>query len=266
MKQAKNPVRGVETTIEIIEKLKEVDGAGLTELTSHLDLTKGAVHNHLSTLEQHKLIVREGNTYKLGLQFTVLGEYVRNHNLLYEIGKPETDELAQETGEYAHLTTEQHGLGMKLYKSQGEKAVGSQYQITKLQKSEPLHYNATGKAILAYLPSKRVDQIVDHYGLPRRTSNTITSRGELFDDLAEIRERGYSYNDEEEIEGYRAVGAPIMDREGTVLGSISVSGPTSRIKGDQFRETLPEMVTRTANIIEVNLNMTDRSTHHTDFD
>lgn len=50
--------------------------------------------------------------------------------------------------------------------------------------------------------------IVDRHGLPRYTENTITDEAEL----AAIRDRGYSIDDEERITKQIAVGAPVLDR------------------------------------------------------
>ncbi|WP_458209222.1 IclR family transcriptional regulator [Haladaptatus sp. NG-SE-30] len=252
-------LKTVTRAFDIVRALEELDGARVTELADHLDMSKSAVYNHLATLRENKFVVQDGNTYSLSLQFLLFGEYVRNQNVLYETGKPELERLAEETGEYAHLATEQHGLSVNLYKVKGEKAVGSNYQTSKLQKPDYLHSSATGKAILASLPEERVDEIVDRYGLARKTGNTITDRDELFAELERIRERGYAYNDEEEIEGLRAVGAPICDRDGAVLGAISVSAPATRFSGNRFEETIPELIRQTANVIEVNINMNQRS-------
>ena len=61
----------------------------------------------------------------------------------------------------------------------------------------------------------------------------------------------------------RAVGAPIQKRDGSVLGAVSVSKPASRMGEEEFRETIPEIVMSTANVIEVNIetsrNVVDRS-------
>lgn len=88
---------------------------------------------------------------------------------------------------------------------------------------------------------------------------TITNRETLFERLSEVRERGYAYNDEGEVTGLRAVGAPIRRPDGAVLGSISVSGPTSYLDDERFDEGVPELVTSAANVIEVNMNMADQS-------
>lgn len=257
MKKAKNPVRAVETTIQVLEALKELGSASITELADHLDLTKGAIHNHISTLQEHRFVVKKEDRYELSLRFLIFGEYVRNDNILYQFGEPEVQELAKETGEIVHLSTEQHGLSMKLYKILGEDAVGEQFHTVKLQRPDYLHYTATGKAILAFLPRSRVERIVDEYGLVEMTDNTITDRAALFDELDATRERGYSLNDQEEVESVRAVGAPVCDRTGRVLGAVSVSGPVSRMQAERFQEILPEKVKNTTNVIEANINMNE---------
>jgi DNA-binding IclR family transcriptional regulator len=250
-------LKTVSRAFDIIRALEELDGAGVTELADHLDLSKSVVYNYLSTLRSEKFVVKDGEAYELSLQFLLVGEYVRYQNTLYRLGKPELDELAEKTGEFAHLATEQHGLGVNLYKVSGEKAVGSDYQVNKLQRADYLHFSATGKAILAHLPRERIEWILDRYGLPEKTASTITSRDELFEELETIREQGYSLNDEEEITGLQAIGAPVTNRHGRVLGSISVSGPVRRMKGSEYHEQLIDEVINTANVIEVNINMAE---------
>ncbi|GAA0239203.1 IclR family transcriptional regulator [Haladaptatus pallidirubidus] len=249
----------VTTTLDVIDALETLGGTGVTELADHLDLSKSAVYKHLHTLKERKYVVKDGSDYRLSLQFLLLGEHVRNQSPLFRIGKPEIEKLADETGEYTHLTTEQHGLGINLCKIRGEHAVGNDYQIAKKQRANYLHPMATGKAILAFLQEERVEWIIDRYGLPEMTDSTVTDRETLFESLREIREQGYAVNDGEEVEGLRAVGAPIHDRNGSVLGALSVSAPKTRLSGDQFHEHVPELVMRTANVIEVNLNMVERS-------
>lgn len=244
-------LRTVNRSFEIVRTLAERDGAGVTELAEELDVSKGTVHTHLNTLKANDVVVQDGDVYRLGLRFITFGEYVKRQRSLYGAGRDEIDGLAGATGEYAHLMAEERGRGFHLYKARGENAVGQSYHDMNLQRADHLHYSAAGKSILATLEPERVDDIVDTYGLPERTEQTITSREELFAELEEIRERGYAFNDEEEIDGLRAVGAPI--RASGVIGAISVSGPVSRLKGDRFREELPERVMQAANVIELNV-------------
>jgi DNA-binding IclR family transcriptional regulator len=89
--------------------------------------------------------------------------------------------------------------------------------------------------------------------MSQNTENTITDNEALFDELAEIRERGYSFANEEQMEAIRAVGAPIFGPRENIVGAIAVSGPASGFQGTRFREELPDKVTQAANTCEVNL-------------
>lgn len=99
-----------------------------------------------------------------------------------------------------------------------------------------------------------MNAIIDRHGLPGRTDRTITDRERLYEELETVRERGFARNDGEEVRGIRAVGAPILTGDDSVLGAISISGPESRLQGDRFEEELPTRVMSAANVIEVNLN------------
>ncbi|MFP8953398.1 IclR family transcriptional regulator [Natrialbaceae archaeon A-arb3/5] len=251
-------LKTVDTAMEIIETLAAVDSAGVTELATQLDLSKSSTYSYLTTLQEADYLTREGNEYRLSYQFLLLGEYVRNSNPLFQFGRPKAAHLATETGHYAHLYAEEDGRGINIYESRGEHAGDYDYQSLKLQQREPLHVTASGKAILAHLSTDRVSEIIRAQGLEQWTANTITDEDALFAELEEIEEQGFAVNDEEEIEGFRAVAAPVCVSGGDILGSISVSGPTTFFSEGQLRETVAEQVTSAANMIEVDVNMSER--------
>jgi DNA-binding IclR family transcriptional regulator len=242
-------VQAVQTTSEILEALRKLDGAGVTELADHLGISKATVHSHLSTLVDSEFVVKRGDTYRISLRFVDFGEYAKTNVDIYEITREEVDRLAEETGEVAQFMVEEHGKGVYLHKASGENAIQT---ASYTGNRKELHCTALGKAILSQLPRERVEEIIDEKGLPQRTENTVATREELFEELAEIRERKVSFDDEEILQGLRCVAAPIEHPQGDIEGAISISGPTSRFKGDRFREELPEIVRGAANVIEVN--------------
>ncbi len=247
------------TTLEVIYALKQLNGATVTEMADHLGLSKGGVYNHLATLHKNGFVIKENNIYDLSPQFILIGEHVRQEHLLYQFGKKEIVNLVEETGEYAQLITEQHGLGFVLYLQRGENAIESSYSNQMERKTLGLHHLAAGKAILSRLPKERVEEIIDRHGLQQRTENTITNREDLFEEIETVRERGYAYNVEEEVDGLRAIGAAINGPDGEVLGAVSLSGPRNRMQGERFEEEFPRKVMNTADVIEVNINMFTQS-------
>lgn len=237
-------------TFSIVEGLQELDGAGISELAEHLDMPKSSVHNYLHTLEDLGYVICHEGQYWVGLRFLDLGGYIRSHYRVFQAGQDEADNLAEETGELVNIAVEEHGNGVPLYRSAGNRAVPID---TRIGKRLYLSTTALGKAILAHLPENRVDEIIDRHGLPRMTNNTICDRETLFEELATIRKQGYAYDDEERLNGVRCVAAPVQTEDGEVVGSISVSGPTHRMKGDRFERELPERVLQASNVIELNV-------------
>lgn len=257
-KSSGRTLKTVTTAFQIVEELKLTGGSTITELADRLNLSKSAIFHHLNTLHENQYVIEEGNKYRLSYQFLLHGEYVRTQSQVYQAAKEHLDGLAEETDEYVQLVTEEFGKGVTLYKTSGENAVGEHYQNTTLQTRDYLHYTATGKAILSALSEDRVAEIIQSHGLPKRTQNTITKEQTLINELDRIREQGFAVNDQEEVEGLRAVGAPILLPDGEVLGAISVSGPVSRMSGRRFDQEVPESVKRVANIIEVDINMNSK--------
>ncbi len=251
-------ITSVDRAIGVLEELRRLDGATLSELADEVELSKGALHTHLATLREHGFVEHRGDSYALGQQFLTFGEYVRNSRPLYRAAKSEVDELAMKTGECVHLHTEENGMESPLYESFGERAVGRElFMKNREQMGRHLHYSAVGKAILSEFDEDELDALLDQHGLPERTRHTITDREEFEAELERVRERGYAVNDEEDLLGIRAVGSPIVGPDGGVLGGLSISAPASRMEGERFTEELPRMVKEYANIIEVNLQTGD---------
>jgi len=244
------PVKAAKVSLEIVETLRERNGAGVSEVARAVDKPTSTVHDHLRTLEAEKYLVKEGSQYHVSTRFLQLGNQARSRKKVYEIARPEVDELAEKTGEHANLLIEEHGLGVFLYKARGPDAVQLD---THAGMRVPLQTTALGKTIMAFRPRSEVESYLDRHGLPEVTEQTITDRDELFETLEQVRERGYASDDEERVKGMRCLAAPITDQDDRAIAAVSVSGPKSRMQGDRFGDAIPEQILRSANVIEVNL-------------
>lgn len=236
-------------TFTIIESIQQFGHAGVTEIAQDVDLPKSTVHVHLSTLEQTGYVVKENGRYRLGLRFLDHGMRARDNLELVGISAETLRQVAAETGEMVWLVVEEQGRAVYIKKARGERAVQTH---PRLGRHLHLHYPAAGKAILSELSDDRVEELIDNYGLPKKSEHTITDKRELFENLQEIRKRGVAFNRGEEIPGVRAVGAPII-HDGTVHGAISIAGPSKRLTDERFTEQFPEIVLGATNEIELKL-------------
>jgi DNA-binding IclR family transcriptional regulator len=242
-------VKSANTTFDIIETIHELDGAGVTAIAESLGLAKSTVHDHLSTMVDKEYLIKEGSSYQLGLKFLTHGIHARDHLGVLPTVQPHLEQVASETGEIAWFLVEEYGRGVYLSKAKGDRAVQPYGTVGD---RVDLHGIAAGKAILAHLPEPRVRGIIDEHGLEPQTSETVTDPDRLLEELESIREQGIAFNDEESIVGHRAVASPIRPADG-LLGAIVVSGPKKRLQDERFTEELPELVSGTANAIELEL-------------
>jgi len=238
------------TIFDIIEFIKESGPVTGSEVAEHVDLATSTAYDHLSTLERIGYLVCDDKRYKLSLKFLNLGMTVLEDIPLVQVSDDVVERLARETKELAWLVVEENGWVVYVGMAEGENAVTTRAQ---LGARAHLHYPAAGKAILAHLSRERVEAIIDQHGLPKQTKYTITEPNTLFNKLEEIRERGYAFNESEEVRGVTAIGAPII-REGKVIGSISVSGPANRLKKPAEREQIIEKVLSATNEIELKMD------------
>lgn len=243
-------VKATRTAFEIIETLDREDGGRVTEIATELDLAKSTVHRHLSTLEELEYVVKDGGSYRTGFRFLKLGEQTRKRNDTYQMARKKSEKIAEQTAERAQFVVEEHGKAVYVFGETGEHAVQTNSEIGKCR---PLHTMAAGKAILAKLPAERVDELIRQHGLEPMTEHTITDEDELYEELDEIRERGYSINDQETLLGVRAIGVPVERPDGSLLGAFSASGPTHRVQGDRLEKEIPNILLGTANEFELDM-------------
>lgn len=238
----------VRRAFDILGLIDENDGIGVSELAEKEDLPKSTAHVYLKTLAETGFVMNDDGAYRLSLRFLEFGGRVRQKQNLFQAAKEEIEALSERTGEVASLGVEENGQRVLLYISEGEDAV---YDKTQTGERTNLHWTALGKAILAFLPTDRVDSIVERHGLPERTENTITTQDELSDELEAIREKGYSIEDEERRTGMRSIGVPILSEDDAVLGSISLTGPKSKFSDDRIESELVAEIENAVNVVEI---------------
>lgn len=241
-------IQSVEIAFNILEIVRKQNQISMTELADKLDHSKSTIHSHLRTLEDQEVIVRKENGYRLSLRILDMATDVHNQIGNYDVIVNEVDALAEETDEIAQFGLEEHGQVSYLYKAMGNSAVET---ASRAGVKQPIYSTSLGKAILAYLPDDRTEEIVSATKFNAKTSKTITTPRDLHSKLEEIADRGYAIDDEENIDGLRCVAAPVKNNE-MVLGAISVTGPASRITDDRLHGELADNVQRAANVIELN--------------
>jgi DNA-binding IclR family transcriptional regulator len=94
----------------------------------------------------------------------------------------------------------------------------------------PLHLTSVGKLFLASDDPQRVRAYATRTGLAGHTKNSLTEIHALERELALIRQRGLSRDDEELELGVRCMAAGIYDDQGKLVAGLSISAPADRLE------------------------------------
>ncbi|WP_191967102.1 MULTISPECIES: IclR family transcriptional regulator [Haloferax] len=240
-------IKSVHTAFGIVDELIDRRGAGVTELSEALGCSKTTVHTHLSTLSGLGYVTQHEDEYRASLGFLTTGNRIRENFDLYRYGHSVADSLAESTGEVVHLAVEEDQMVHFVHATRGgPDAIES---VTPIGRTALLHATAVGKAMLAHMPDERRDALLPDE-LEPMTTRTITDRDLLLEELDQIREQGYSVNDQEQVLGARSVACPVKYVTGELMGAIAVSGHASRLD-DRSIEELAVSVKEAANQIEI---------------
>lgn len=245
-------VQSVDRALTILDILKDnADGIGVTELSKRLGVAKSTIHRLLTSLQNKGFVTKnqKNDKYVLGLKLVELGSYVLQNIDIRAVAAEPLRELAHITGETAHLVSMDQGEIVYIDKVESNATIR---MFSQIGKRAPVHCTGVGKAMLAYLPEKDVEDIINAKGMQKFTNNTLTTKEDLKSNLNFIKESGYSVDDEEHEVGIRCVAAPIFDHTGNTIAGISIAAPINRMYEDKLKSHV-EIVKKYANEISIRL-------------
>ena len=204
---------------------------GISEVSRQLGVHRSTASRLAATLASAGYLEPAGEQgrYRLAAKLSLLGEIAATGNELREAALPPLRDLVSRLGETGHLGVLDGPEAVTVAVVDGWQTVRMHSWVGK---RSPAYCSSMGKALLAGLSEEEVIARFPEPTLPARTPTTITSRDELIRCLAEARDQGYAV-DREELEPHLCcVAAPVYGGDGTVVASVSVSGPASRLLDD----------------------------------
>lgn len=220
--------------IEVLEELaKSEDGLGVTEISNNLNYGVSATYHLLNTLKQCNIIEQDKKTkkYRIGFALFRICGMAKRQNALASLAQPYLDKLREMVGETSNLMILDGNEIIYVAQSESNQMLKL---FTQLGAKVPFYCTGGGKAILAYQPQKVKDLLLSNTNFIKYTKNTISDINQLMKELDAIKQQGYAIDNEEREEGVTCIAAPVFDCYGEAIASISISGPTYRLKEKQI--------------------------------
>jgi IclR family acetate operon transcriptional repressor len=242
----------VEKALQVIESfLSSPRELGISETARAVGINKSTVQRIVNTLCKYGYLQKgpHNSAYRLGFKFLHASNLILERIDLRPLARPFLEELRDRTGETVHLMVLDNDMGVYLDAVESRQTTRV---VSAVGSRDELYTSAVGKALLAFLPPRQVDDLIRRKKLKRKTPRSITDSALLKSHLKLIQKRGYAIDDEEGEKGTRCVGAPIFDHVHQVIASISVAAPAHRL-GQRKVPQVATLVMETARRISQSL-------------
>jgi len=224
---APDGTQAVRRAINVLRVLARTGELTAAELARETGLSPATASRMAKVLLTEGMVRRNpvNGAYHLGARAALLGQAAQEV-LGLDKALPPMRALREQTGESVNLAIRDDAESVVLLRVQSklplrfEQTVGARF---------PLYSTASGKAMLSFSGTCQayLDQLPST--LESVTTGTIRTRAKLRVDLKSTKERGYAVDHEENVEGVRCVGAPILDEDGRSVAALVVQAPSVRM-------------------------------------
>ena len=241
LRQSSKTSSAIHKAIAVLEILaRDVRPLGAPDIADQLGTSRQTVHRIIAQLEEIGLVQRDATRerFLLGVRFNELAISAitsSHHNKLCHVILERLVSKVRETCNVGVLDSNE-----VIYIDRVECDWPLRVQLQPGSRL-PVYCTAIGKLLLAHLPQKLQDHYLDTVKLAQLTENTITDPDTFRAALGEIREQGFSINNQEDSVGLIAIAVPIQSQSGTMMAGLAIHGPEARLSTSRAKELIPTL-------------------------
>jgi DNA-binding IclR family transcriptional regulator len=219
-----HPVKSAERVLQVLTLLAQRTRPVPTmTIARECGIPKSSAHQLLNVMRARHFVTYYDAEHAWGLgvaSFEIGSAYLRS-GPLQRLGRPVLSVLTERTGDTSHLAI-LHGSEV-LYLDKEEASGPAPKLVTEVGVRLPAHLTAVGRAILAELTESQVRALYANQPLVHRTRRGPKNLGELLEQLAEIRTRGFSHEDQMVTPGIGCVAAAVFSHEKVPVAAVGVT-------------------------------------------
>lgn len=236
-KQPAHPIGSVENVLRLLVMLRDRPSIRVSDAGNELGVARSTAHRLLAMLLAYDLVEQDPQTraYRAGPVLAELGLAALRQDDVLTALHPFLKELSEAVGETAHL------LVLDGANSRFVDSVESHHNLrttSRIGVVYPAYQTSGGKALLAELDDQGLRRLYPRRRLPRLSDHSLTTRDDLFEELALIRKRGYAIGFGAVEVGINAVAVVQRTSRGAPVAAMAISAPEQRLP----QTRVPELV------------------------
>lgn len=228
--------------LTILEALSQDTGYfGISQISAATGLSPSTVHRVLHELVAANYVKKHERIKKYGIgteALTLASRLMRSSDLISS-ARPEMERLNSACLETVHLFGLTGMEAIYLSKVQTKHPIGL---LSTVGRKNPVYCTSGGKAIAAFMPEEWLDNYLEQVPLVPLTSTTITTEEGFREEMRLTHNRGYALDNGEHHAHVICVAAPVLDRSGLAVASVSVAAPGERFPLEMAEALAPQVV------------------------
>lgn len=257
-------IKCLERALDILDLMYQNGGKmTLTEISSSMSLHKSTVYRTLLTLTEKNFLEKDEQTglYTLSSRVFMLGLVAASNFPIATIARPHLTYLSEKYDEYINLSI----LNYNQYENKHENLKGdfvlvlqqylnntySKTLITPKQcATSQVFQPAVYLCFMAFSDDTTdSNQFRENYiKLNERCKNKSLSLDDVLIKVQEIKEKGYSCEENDVRQGSVCIAAPILNKDNSLIGVLSINGQKSKLNKFSIENIIRDIV-YTANIL-----------------
>ncbi|HET9873953.1 MAG TPA: IclR family transcriptional regulator [Propionibacteriaceae bacterium] len=215
------PMGILQRSSSLIQLLAQRGPMSTADVAEELGIPRPSVYRLVEALTQSRLVESSSDgKLRVSLRWLKLSDAARAGMREWSHARPLLDQLAIRTGQTIYLSVPRSDRAVCIDWSPGR---ALSVLALKPGRTLPLYAGAAGRVTLAFRPEPLEDYL-RAAPFAVLTEHTLSTARELRADVEATRSRGYSVSDEDVTLGIGALGAPITNRGGALLGALSLAG------------------------------------------
>lgn len=221
-------LKTLDNALELIKYFNQENPSwGVRELAKESGIGHSIVYRVLSTFEKQGFLYQNtaSRKYELGMKLMEYGLMIQSSLKMADLIHPIMKRVGQEAGESVFLTWLDNKDALCVDVVEAPQTI--KFTVT-VGSRTPLYAGAANKTIMAFLPREVQLEIIEQ-GLVTLTAKTMVNPNELLHDLEKIRANGWCTTEGEFKEDVVGIGVPLFSRQGNILASLTIAGPSYRL-------------------------------------
>jgi len=223
---------------------------GISGISNALGYHKSTVFNIVHTLEDLGVLENGSESkFRLGPRLYALGKAAGGGSELVSTVHPYLEEIGERTRLSVFLGIRSGNMAMILDKVDSPTDIRISSEVGM---AIPLFAGAGGKVLLSQLSDKELDSLLSENKLLKFTSASCVNKKKFKEMIRRVRQEAFAMDDEEYVEGIRALAVPLRLHRQNLEAAVWVVGLKNRIR-DESMPAFRSMLKEISEVIETRL-------------